>query len=95
MRPSIVVTLIVVGGLLVAAPLVADYLLQAKYQDSVVRLLEKPETHRVNISRQEVSSTLAFGCWLVGAALTGTGLYLILRDAGVAFRRPKEPSPST
>jgi hypothetical protein len=94
MRPGVIITLIVVGGLLVVAPLVADYLLRTNHQAHVVRLLEKPETQRVTLSREQVSDTLSFGSWLVGVALVGTGLYLALRDAGVPFRRPKGPVPA-
>ncbi|HKA06740.1 MAG TPA: hypothetical protein VKD71_05740, partial [Gemmataceae bacterium] len=49
MRGAIVITVVVVGALLVAAPLIAEYLTSANHQANLVRLLEKPGTNSVNL----------------------------------------------
>ena len=66
MKTPLAVSLVVVGGTLIIAPIVADYLLKANNQPNVVKLLEKPETNRVTLQPVEMSGTYAFGCWLVG-----------------------------
>ena len=67
MKTPLAVALVVVGCLLIIAPIVADYLIKSNHQSNVVRLMEKPETNRVSLQREEMSGTYSFGCWLVGA----------------------------
>jgi hypothetical protein len=90
MRAAIIVSLLVLGTLLVLAPLVAEYLLRAKHQDNVVRLLEKPETKQVSLQREELSTGLCIGSWVVGAGLAGTGVVLAVREMRLTAPRPAD-----
>jgi hypothetical protein len=92
MRAGIILTLIVTGGLLVVAPLVADYSLRTNHQANVVRLLEKSDVNRVNLQREEIPTALYLGCWAAGAALAGTGIVLAVRELRVAAPGPAVPA---
>jgi hypothetical protein len=81
MRTAITITLIVVGGLLVVAPLVADYQMKANHQANTVLLLQRPDANRVHLVQHDIHSGLAAACVIVGAALVGTGVYLTIREA--------------
>jgi hypothetical protein len=81
MRAAVMMTMIIVGGALVAAPLVADYALKTTHEANVVRLMEKPGASSVNLYRDELSNGLCFGCWFTGTALAATGIYLAVREA--------------
>jgi hypothetical protein len=74
------VTLVLVGGLLILAPLVADYMLKTTHQANVVKLLEKPDAKSVNLFREEIHSGLSIGCWFTGTMLAVTGIYLAIRE---------------
>jgi hypothetical protein len=81
MKSAIIIVLIVIGAGLIVAPLIADYQLKTTHQANVVRLLEKSEAQRVTLMKDEMHTGLSFGCWLTGALLAGTGVYLALREA--------------
>jgi hypothetical protein len=81
MKTPLAVTLVVVGGVLIATPILADYLLKSNRQTNIVRLLEKAETSRVNLEREEVGAWYAFGCWLVGSLAIGASVYFSVRAA--------------
>ena len=94
MRGGIIITLIVVGGALVAAPLVAEYLTGSNHEANLVRLLEKPGTSSVNLYRTEIPVGVEVGCWVVGAGLTLVGVYLAVRELRVVpVVRPNVPVP--
>lgn len=54
MRAAIIIALLIVGGLLVAAPLLVSYLERSNHQANVVRvMLERPGTTSVNLQRED------------------------------------------
>lgn len=64
MKTPIAITLIIVGAVLILAPIVADQLHQAR----VAELLLRPEIRSVNLGG-ETSELYRFGCWLVGTSI--------------------------
>jgi hypothetical protein len=86
MRGAIIITVIAVGGLLVAAPLIAEYLTNANHQANVVRLLEKPGTNSVNLHFEPIPPVAEVACAVIGAAVLVAGLIM-------AFRELRTPAP--
>ena len=91
MRGAIIITLIVVGGLLVAAPLAAEYLTNSSHEASVVRLLEKPGANTVNLRLNPIPTGAEVACVAVGAAVLAAGVYLAARELRVVPPRPPAP----
>jgi hypothetical protein len=89
MRGAIIITLIAVGGLLVAAPLIAEYLTNANHQANVVRLLEKPGTNSVNLHFEPIPVGAEVVCGAVGIFVLIAGLILAFRE----LRTTREPPP--
>jgi hypothetical protein len=79
MKTPLAVALVVVGGALIIAPIIADYSLKANRQNNVTRLLEKPESRGVSMPHEEIGATYSFGCWLVGALAIGASIYFSVR----------------
>jgi hypothetical protein len=92
MKTPLAVALVVVGGMLIIAPIVADYFLKANHQANVVRLLERPEARTVSLQREEMDSTYSYACWLLGALAIGASVYFSVRTPLSA--RAAEPSHS-
>jgi hypothetical protein len=89
MRGAIIITLIVVGGLLVVAPLVVGHLERTDQQANVVRvLIERPGVTNVNLHRDDIPVMAQVGCWAVGAALAVAGVVLAVRELRPVFNRP-------
>ena len=89
---AVVVALIVVGGILILAPIVADYLHEAHR----VQLMEKGAS---SVTLPEpLSSEYRFGCWFTGAAMIAVSVYLAIRSDRrvpmVAGRSALPPSPA-
>ena len=61
MKTPIAVSLVVVGGLLIVAPIVSDYLQRAQ----VARALAQPGVQSISLE-PNLSTDYRFGCWLVG-----------------------------
>jgi fructose-specific phosphotransferase system IIC component len=80
MRGAIIITVIVVGGLLVAAPLIAEYLTNANHQDNVVRLLQKPGTSSVNLHFDPLPAGAEVACGVAGALVLIAGLIMAFRE---------------
>lgn len=93
MRGAIVITVIVVGGLLVAAPLVAEYFLTASHEANLVRLLEKPGTNSVNLHLTPIPTGTEVACGIVGSVVLATGLFLAIRELRTPPARPRASSP--
>ena len=91
MRGAIIIAVIAVGGLLVAAPLVAEYLTNANHQANVVRLLEKPGTSSVNLHFDPLPTGPEVVCGVVGTLVLVTGLILAFRELWT--RRVPPPLP--
>jgi hypothetical protein len=94
MRGAIIITLIIVGGLLVSAPLVVGYLERTNHQANAIRLLERPGATSVNLYREDMPTGPQLGCWVVGAVLAGTGLLLAVRELRPAFGGVAGPAPT-
>jgi hypothetical protein len=86
MRGAIIITVIAVGGLLVAAPLIAEYLTNANHQANVVRLLEKPGTNSVNLHFDPLPTGAEVACGVIGAVVLLLGIIM-------AFRELRTPVP--
>jgi hypothetical protein len=69
MKTPIAVTLIIVGGLLIMTPALADFL----YQRNVVALLATANFDRVMLAGQ-MSELYRFGCWLNGSGMVGVAV---------------------
>ncbi len=80
MRGGIIITVFVVGGLLVAAPLVAEYLTNSSHEANLVRLLEKPGTNTVNLRVTPIPTGAEVVCSATGAVVLAIGLYLAIRE---------------
>jgi hypothetical protein len=80
MRGAIVITVIVVGGLLVAAPLIAEYLTNANHQANLVRLLEKPGTNSVNLRVDPIPTGAEVVCGAVGVVILACGIVMAFRE---------------
>jgi hypothetical protein len=71
---AVVVALIVVGGILILAPIVADYLHEAHR----VQLMEKGAS---SVTLPEpLSSEYRFGYWFTGTAMIAVSVYLAIRS---------------
>ena len=99
MRAGVIIALVVVGGVVVVTPVVAEYLLRSSHQANVVRLLERPGTNSVNLQREEIGTGLQVGCSVTGTVMAVAGIYLAVRSAraeargpGRLGRGPAEPS---
>jgi hypothetical protein len=95
MRGAIVIALLVVGGLLVAAPLVVGHLERTNHQANLVRvLIEKPGATNVNLHREDIPLGVQLVCWVVGIAVALAGVVLAIRELRPVFQRPTDASPS-
>jgi hypothetical protein len=63
-KPSIVIALIIVGGLLVVAPAVSDYF----YRADLVRIMQHPGTVQVNLEGK-MEDLYRVGCYALGCAM--------------------------
>lgn len=79
MKPTVAITLILVGALFIVTPPISDYM----HEQSVVRLLEKPGVNNVNLSIPAMSEMYRFGCW-------ATGVVMILISIGQSYNRGRE-----
>ena len=64
MKTPVAITLIITGSLLIAAPIIADFVERAQ----VAAALGKPGVTSVNL-QPTLSSEYRFGCWFVGCAM--------------------------
>jgi len=80
MRGAIIITVILVGGLLVAAPLIAEYLTSANHQSNLVRLLEKPGTSSVNLHVDPIPNGAEVASGAVGVVVLVCGLIMAFRE---------------
>ena len=90
MRGAIIITVIVVGGLLVVAPLVAEYMTNSSHEANLVRLLEKPGVNNVNLKFNPIPTGAEVVCAAVGIVVLVVGLVLAVRVAWPA--RPGRPA---
>lgn len=76
MKHSISITLIIVGGLLIVAPLISDHL-QRQQQ---VTALSRPGVQSVSLQPQ-MSELYRFGCWLTGTVGIAAALQFARRQS--------------
>ena len=79
MKTPVAITLIIVGGLLVAAPIVSDYLQRAQ----VAETLGKSGVTSVNLE-PTLSSHYRLGCWIVGSAMVAAAVVFSRRSSSGA-----------
>lgn len=84
MKTPVTITIIIVGGLILVAPLVADYLERAQVAEAMAR----PGVTSVNL-RPTLSEEYRLGCWLVGGAMIAAAILFSAR--GGSERRPSPP----
>ena len=77
MKTSVAITLIIVGGLLVAAPIASDYLQRAQ----LLAALGKAGVTSVNL-QPILSEQYRLGCWSVGAAMVAAAVCFSRRSSG-------------
>ena len=65
MKSPVAVTLIIVGGLLIFGPVIADHSARAQ----VVTIMTEQKLTSVNLNPPPMSSQYRFGCWLVGSLM--------------------------
>lgn len=76
MKTPIAATLVIVGGLLVLAPIFSDYL----QREQVVEAMSKPGVTSVSLGPQ-LTELYRFGCWLTGTAMVAAAIYFSRRSA--------------
>lgn len=81
LKNSVAVALVIMGGLLIVAPLVSDHL----HRQQVVEALRQPGIDSITL-QPELSPLYRLGCWLTGTACLG---------AGMLFARQKKSGPDT
>ncbi len=65
MKTPVAVTLIIVGGLLILSPLLADHLARAQ----IVAVMTHSNLTSINLSPPPMSSAYRFGCWFAGGIM--------------------------
>jgi hypothetical protein len=81
MRGAIIMSLIGVGGLLVAAPLIARYLQDSGRRSDHVRVLvAKPDVTRLALPGDDIPTGVQVVCVTVGMALVVAGVYLAVKE---------------
>ncbi len=77
MKPSVAITLIIVGGILIALPPIADYLRQSE----MAELLAKPEISKVNLE-EPMDHGYRWTCLLCGVSMIATSVITSLKRQG-------------
>ncbi|MHA3774868.1 hypothetical protein ACXR0O_25390 [Verrucomicrobiota bacterium sgz303538] len=65
MKSPVAVTLIIVGGLLIFGPVIADHSARAQ----VVAIMTEQKLTSVNLTPPPMSPQYRFGCWFVGSLM--------------------------
>jgi hypothetical protein len=81
MKTPVAITLIIVGGMLVAAPIVSDYLERAQ----IAAVMGKPGVSSVNL-QPTLSSEYRLGCWILGSAMVAAAILFSRRSGGNSER---------
>lgn len=75
MKTPVAITLVIMGGLLVAFPILSDYLHRAQ----TVEALNAIESGSISL-QSTLSTEYRFGCWLLGAGMIGAAIFASRRD---------------
>jgi hypothetical protein len=94
MRVGAIISLIVVGGAIVVAPVVAEYRLKSEHQASVARMLEKGSSS-VSLMEEDLSTPLRLGCWFTGTVMAVAGVLLMVREQRAASPARIDPLKSS
>jgi hypothetical protein len=81
MKTSVAITLIIVGGLLILGPLLADHLARAQ----VVAVMTEQKLGSVSLNPPPMSSKYRFGCWFAGSVMIAAAV-LLSRSRGGASK---------
>lgn len=77
MKTPIAVTLVIVGGLLVATPIISDFM----HRQQIVAAMSKAGVTSVSL-HPELSANYRFGCWSTGAAMVAAAIFFSRRSGG-------------
>ena len=69
MKTPAVITLVIMGAFLIAAPIASDYLPRAQ----IVEAFSTTGANQVTLG-ENLSEAYRFGCWLVGALMIGAAI---------------------
>ncbi len=69
MKTPAVIILIIMGSLLIVAPVVADYL----HRSQIVEALQQSGANHLTLG-ESLSEIYRFGCWLVGTLMVGSAI---------------------
>jgi hypothetical protein len=72
MKAPVAVALIIVGGVLILAPVAADQLARAQ----VVTVMTEAKVPSVNLEPPPMGSGYRFGCWLSGVVMIGAAVLM-------------------
>lgn len=75
MRSNVILALVIMGGIVIITPVIAQYLLKANHQDKVAQLLQSG-AGSVSIIPAEMGEYQSFGCWLTGTMMVIAGIVL-------------------
>ena len=93
MKTGIAIALIIVGGMLILGPLVADYFNQAQHQVNAMKVVENAKASDENklfyLRDRYPMDVYAYLCLAVGAAMVVVGIWGALkRPPGTPPNRP-------
>ena len=71
MKAPVAVTLIIVGGILILAPAIADNLARAQ----IVVVMAARNVPEVNLHPDTMSSAYRFGCWMAGGVMIAAAVF--------------------
>ena len=78
MKTPVAVTLIIVGGLLILGPLVADHLARAQ----VVAVMTHSSLTSVSLNPPPISSAYRFGYWFAGSVMIALAVLMSRSRSG-------------
>jgi len=92
MRPSVAIALIVMGSLIVIAPVVTNYFEQAPYQANAMRVVEDYKADPVNklpyLQQRYPTSVYSYFCLVAGLAMVGIGVWGALKKCPTNAAEP-------
>lgn len=86
MKTPVTITIIIVGGLILVAPLLSDHFQRAQ----IVAAMERPGVTSVQL-QPTLSEEYRFGCWFVGGAMIAAAIVFSIR--GGSERRSSATPP--
>jgi hypothetical protein len=79
MKIPIAVSLVIVGGFLIAVPLIADYF----HRQQIVAATRKPRVNSV-VLKPNLTAPYHLGCWFTGTAAIAAAICFSRRSSGAS-----------